>query len=546
LRLVKGRTYKIVFWAQSPKAPYSFNEKEGTIAMNYEAAVANSEDRDAFFNKIDEFYVDASAAQIQEETVKLDRPFAKVVVATSKSDFEAASKGGLPEYTGFTAQAYPTFDLKEGKATGEQQSVSFSPDIYGNGNGGYLTVDYAGVNYYSICSNYLLVAAPTTDEETSSQSTELLNAGMTYGDKSEETYSELGKREFANVPVAPNYVTWIFGEFFTKYVTHNVEINPEFTGQYVYDNVVAKALAEGGQVQLTEDVSIIKTLKGNATTPTKIDLNGHTLTFAANAAAISLVEGASLEISGGDIVVSPNTLSVSNSNITVGKNGVLVLDNVTMSTPNTAVFPDGNASEVTIKNSVINAEAFGVGTNASTNHTVTINIENSTITAWTAVMMNIDGKVNIKDSHLYGSVQGLMARRGTFEVENTDIHLTEGYIGNNKTVEACYAYGHGSKWTGGSLIPFAAITVGNHDGASYKGLTTMTLNNVQAYGKTFKATDGTEYAFPAIFGAANAETADEKVTITYDDKCTFNGDSQQEWQTKNVWVNGTEVEPNVE
>ena len=75
--LVKGKTYRLIFWAQAQSvvnptnSPYNISDLS-TITVDYDADIANDEDRDAFLGVTDPITVNANFNQ----TVELHRPFA--------------------------------------------------------------------------------------------------------------------------------------------------------------------------------------------------------------------------------------------------------------------------------------------------------------------------------------------------------------------------------------------------------------------------------------------------------------------------------------
>ena len=86
LRLIRGRTYHIVFWAQSSKTnAYDTSDFE-EVKVDYTGALANDEYRDAFC-KVESFSVSEQYGS-QERKVTLMRPFAQINVGTTGADLE--------------------------------------------------------------------------------------------------------------------------------------------------------------------------------------------------------------------------------------------------------------------------------------------------------------------------------------------------------------------------------------------------------------------------------------------------------------------------
>lgn len=118
LRLVKGKVYNFVFWAQSPSATcYTLDlESDGvkpSVSVNYSAPVANDDHRDAFFGQLTNLTADGNV----NETVDLKRPFAQVNFGTTEEDVTAAKEMGFDitnATTKFVARTYTKFFLDNG------------------------------------------------------------------------------------------------------------------------------------------------------------------------------------------------------------------------------------------------------------------------------------------------------------------------------------------------------------------------------------------------------------------------------------------------
>ena len=122
LQLVTGKQYDVVFWAQAPDAPYTFDLNARTVAMNYTDANANDEKRDAFF-KVETITVTGQMTQ----NVTLTRPFAQLNFATS--DMAAAQSAGfiLDKTAVKVTSIKPTFQLiGNGSAIGDDTDVTFA------------------------------------------------------------------------------------------------------------------------------------------------------------------------------------------------------------------------------------------------------------------------------------------------------------------------------------------------------------------------------------------------------------------------------------
>ena len=212
LDLVNGKTYDIVFWAQSPGAPYTFNPQGRTVDMNYNVAdkcAANDENRDAFFNIIS--YTHNGPAT---QAVELRRPFAQLNFATRVTDYNDAVASGIdPTTTSVVVkQLYPTLSLSTGEPTGTPVDVTFTKAALptdGEQLSGYDAYKY-------MAKAYVLMGANRTT----------VDVAMTAYDAANEADTRVV--EVAAVPVQRNYRTNIYGNLLCTSATFNVEIMPSF------------------------------------------------------------------------------------------------------------------------------------------------------------------------------------------------------------------------------------------------------------------------------------------------------------------------------
>ena len=215
LSLVTGKTYDVVFWAQSPNAPYTFHPDGRTVDMNYDVQNkhdANDENRDAFFN-VTTFTVTGP----MEQSVELRRPFAQLNFGTA--DFDKAHNAGFdPIATAVTvSDVYPTFSLmgENGALTGTPQQVEFELNYFNSEHNSIgSSIEIAGQSYTYLSMNYLL-AKPEGD---------VVDCSLT----SYEAPGEMFQLDLSNVPVQRNYRTNIYGNLLTSKTTFNIEIKPGF------------------------------------------------------------------------------------------------------------------------------------------------------------------------------------------------------------------------------------------------------------------------------------------------------------------------------
>lgn len=269
--LVKGKTYNFVFWAQAEGATCYDIDDLKNIKISYEGAVANDENRDAFYATRKELKVNGALT----ETIKLYRPFAQVNFGTADL-FDAAAAGFIPAQSAFTAtdvaNVFDTFNA-EGKVEGPAtDKVTFAKaEIPG---GGETLVTKDGTKYLWMTMNYILPVGKQGEKHISNVTAEFI--------------SESGDPITASAPQAPvqnNYRTNILGNLLTSQVIFNVEIVPIFNEPDNDIDIVnvknaesLKALvATGGSAKLVDDIEINYPLVLSGNTDVVIDLNGHSI-----------------------------------------------------------------------------------------------------------------------------------------------------------------------------------------------------------------------------------------------------------------------------
>ena len=212
LQLVTGNSYTVLFWAAAPNAPYTVNFTdtlaEANITVDYTSAHSNDENRDAFFGK-SEFEVKGA----QTEAVELKRPFAQLNIGTN--DYAAATSAGYtPTQSAVkVSSVYRTLKLASGDVDNAVENVTFAAaDIKRDE-----TFPVTGGNYEYLAMNYLLVS---TEKEN-------IDVEFTYTNG-----SNAKSRTVGSVPVQRNHRTNLYGSLLTSDVTVNVEIVPEYEGDF--------------------------------------------------------------------------------------------------------------------------------------------------------------------------------------------------------------------------------------------------------------------------------------------------------------------------
>ena len=226
LQLVTGNTYAVIFWAAAEDAPYSVDFANQTMTVNYNGAVSNDENRDAFY-KYHEFTVTGA----QTETIELKRPFAQLNIGTN--DYAAAASAGYTPETSWVVvkNIYNTLDLNSG-AVSNPVEVTFAENAIPTTE----TFPVGGHEYLAM--NYLLVG---TQQEN-------IEVEFTYANAANDAKT----RTVGSVPVQRNHRTNLYGSILTSDVAINVEIKPEYNepaynneGYYVEEGITYVTSANG-------------------------------------------------------------------------------------------------------------------------------------------------------------------------------------------------------------------------------------------------------------------------------------------------------------
>ena len=242
LPLMKSEAYDIVFWAQNKDAnAYTFTELT-EITVNYTGLKSNQENRDAFFNTLNDYI-----AKGNTQTVELRRPFAQLNVATSIEDwknatylYQANGNDGYPVKSSSVTidNLATTFNAKTGAATGETSAeVVFDKNDILDESIWIKSIDNNGnevkSEYKLLAMNYVLMESDKLPQDTKDHE-------KAEGDNSRATVEvdfTLWKDDAnaivsANVPFAPiqrNYRTNIIGNFLTGDATQfNIVVDANF------------------------------------------------------------------------------------------------------------------------------------------------------------------------------------------------------------------------------------------------------------------------------------------------------------------------------
>ena len=251
LQLTTGNKYTVVFWAEAEDAPYHFDPASKTVTVDYNGALSNDENRDAFFGS-KTFTVTGA----QTQTIELRRPFAQLNIGTADLA-ETAKAGYAPTQSAVTVKSLGnTLDLVSGTVSGEAKDITFDYAALPQGE----TFPVAGYEYLAM--NYLLVGA---EKET---------VDIIFNCK--DTNNTVKTRTVGSVPVQRNFRTNIYGQLLTSDVDVNVEIKPEYNEPVIVANL-QYICSNGGTATLTEDVTLVRPLIVKEGVKVVLNLNGKSI-----------------------------------------------------------------------------------------------------------------------------------------------------------------------------------------------------------------------------------------------------------------------------
>ncbi|MCM1406751.1 MAG: hypothetical protein NC210_10040 [[Clostridium] fimetarium] len=209
--LATGKSYDILFWAQADDAPYAFNAQTQEVTVTYEGITANNESLDAFFFAEKDLAVNGPV----NKTVTLTRPFAQLNIGTN--DFAAAEAAGVKvTESSIKVSTYSKLNLYDGTVSGEVDAEFALAAIPQDET-------FPVENYEYLSMAYVLVDA------------EKQLVDVTLGIDASEANAPV----FAGVPVQRNYRTNIYGALLTNPAIFDVEINPDYEGDFDFGSLVA-------------------------------------------------------------------------------------------------------------------------------------------------------------------------------------------------------------------------------------------------------------------------------------------------------------------
>lgn len=274
-----------------------------------------------------------------------------------------------------------------------------------------------------------------------------------------------------------------------------------------------------------------------------VDLNDNTLIL--DGVRLYTDEGASMSFCDGTIECKNVDAQI--YPLAVQENASMTLENVKILRPGgcaVGVSETTNGGELNIRGCTIESLTYAVGTNASSpvSQNVEIVIENSTLTGYTPLFLNIPLKATVTGCTLKGSSQGMILRGGNATVRDCEIVLETSDAVNpliynqwGKGYEAHNASFDEHDWGEGNDVPNAALTIGNKS-TGYQYPTVLKIEN------TSLAVTGpyAEHCHEA-YVYANEETS-MGVNITFDGATGFDEDVFYGNDGKNITVNGSALD----
>lgn len=464
LTLKTGKDYKVVFWAAAPDAPYEVDFAEKTMTVNYTGAKSNDESRDAFYA-----VATVNTSATQPHSVELKRPFAQLNIGTN--DYaEAAAANYEPKYSKVVVkQLKNQLNLLTGAVEGTAADITFGYSVIPNKQDDYVEANkenFPVTGYEYLAMNYLLVPA---DQEV---------VDVTFYHNTDGT-SDIAEntKTVGSVPLKRNYRTNIYGKLLTGNADIEVEIVPDFGGEY--NNPIAvstidelnEAIANPtGDIVLQNDINLENTTikigastRSNTISNIVINLNGKTVTSTAKK-AFEVYTNATFK---NGVIKAANRCIDTRTAVNLVLNDVtLIADKYTSSYGNPQPLTIGgtdNGTEVTMNNVEISAEAgYGIITFVETNLTAT----NSNISGYSALYVkpgSDNSEFNFKNTELSGSTANNDVEGNSFStIAPRANNVTINVDGDSKVIATgnyCYALSLGSKFENEKEIFGAKVTI---------------------------------------------------------------------------------------
>lgn len=205
-RLIKGRTYNVVFWAMKDD---NYDVDDMTAITRASGATAAESDFDAFTES-----VEVEVTGSKSETVTLKRPLAQLNLGVTLDDWNAVASeetfGMKPTKMIITLTGKDTFNALTGATTGEDKEVTYTLDVSGE------DLVAGDETYKSIAMCYVY---PDAGQEN-------IDIMYTIYDQNNEVIRE--NVTIQNIPLENNYRTNVVGGLLTGTITYTITFEKDF------------------------------------------------------------------------------------------------------------------------------------------------------------------------------------------------------------------------------------------------------------------------------------------------------------------------------
>ena len=205
-RLIKGRTYDVVFWAMKDK---NYNVNDMTAITRASETTAAESDFDAFTES-----VEVEVTGSKSETVTLRRPLAQLNLGVTQDDWDAVASektfAMTPTKMVITLTGKDTFNALIGSAIGEDKEVTYTLDVSGE------DLVAGDETYKSIAMCYVY---PDAGQE---------NIDITYTIYDQDYKVIRENVTIQNIPLENNYRTNVVGGLLTGTITYTITFEKDF------------------------------------------------------------------------------------------------------------------------------------------------------------------------------------------------------------------------------------------------------------------------------------------------------------------------------
>ena len=203
-RLIKGRTYDVVFWAMKDK---NYNVNDMTAITRASETTAAESDFDAFTES-----VEVEVTGSKSETVTLKRPLAQLNLGVDDWNAVASEEtfGMKPTKMIITLTGKDTFNALTGATTGEDKEVTYTLDVSGE------DLVAGDETYKSIAMCYVY---PDAGQE---------NIDITYTIYDQDNDVIREDVTIQNIPLENNYRTNVVGGLLTGTITYTITFEKDF------------------------------------------------------------------------------------------------------------------------------------------------------------------------------------------------------------------------------------------------------------------------------------------------------------------------------